>query len=647
MSVAWIFPGQGAQRQGMGAGLLDRYPDLVARADEIIGVSLRRLCAGEEERLQHDTRYVQPALFAVAALAHRAALEEGPAPAYLAGHSLGEIAALHAAGCFDFETGLRIVRRRGELMARARGGGMLAVVGMPVDRLREVLAEEGATDVDLANHNSPDQVVLSGPEDSVRALAAVLRGAGAGKCVLLNVSIAAHSRYMAFPAAAFAEYLRTVDFAPPRVPVVSNVTARPHRPETLPDLLARQVRSPVRWWDTMVYLAGQGVREVREIGPGQVLTKLWRKSAGHLVPSTSGSAGPAVRAGTGTEPGAEPYRVPAERLGSAEFRRDFGTRLACAALEDASAGSSADQVTRAARRGVLAFLGVDGLPTGDVERAVQRLRRDLGPAAPYGVALDARRTGGDEDAEQGRVTGLCLRYGVRFLHVTIPHEALAQAPSEVVRFRFAGAYRDAAGLPVAPNRIVARVAAPDLAERLMRPPAEPILDALSARGALTPAEVEVARRLPVSEDVCLDCSSAGPGLEVLLPEALRRRDEAVAARGHHIRVGAACATPEAVAVAFVLGADFVVAARDVELRDVELRDVELRDVELRDVEPHGAGGRAPAGPPLLRAGGQAERAQVEGAQVEAVRLMEAAADLLGRRLTTLAPPGARPVPTGA
>lgn len=630
MSVAWIFPGQGAQRQGMGAGLLDRYPDLVARADEIIGVSLRRLCAGDEEGLQHDTRYVQPALFAVAALAHRAALEEGPAPAYLAGHSLGEIAALHAAGCFDFETGLRIVRRRGELMARARGGGMLAVVGMPIDRLREVLAEEGATDVDLANHNSPDQVVLSGPEDSMRALAAVLRGAGAGKCVLLNVSIAAHSRYMAFPAAAFAEYLRTVDFAPPRVPVVSNVTARPHRPETLPDLLARQVRSPVRWWDTMVYLAGQGVRDVREIGPGQVLTKLWRKAEGHLVASAPRSAGPAVRAGgasIGPDPGGEPYRVPVERLGSAGFRRDYGTRLACAALEDAGAAGSADEVTRTARRGVLAFLGVDGLAAGDVERAVQRLRRDLGPRAPYGVALDARRSGRDE-AEQERVAGLCLRYGVRFLHVTLAH----QAPPEVVRFRFAGACRDAAGLPVAPNRLIARVAAPDLAERLMRPPAEPILAELSARGALTPAEVEVARRLPVSEDVCLDCSSAGPGLEVLLPEVLRRRDEVVAGHGHHVRVGAACATPEAAAVAFVLGADFVVAARD--------------------VEPRGAGGHVPAGPPHLPAGGQVEAArvetaQVEVAQVEAVRLMEAAADLLGRRLTTLAPPGARPVPPGA
>lgn len=137
-------------------------------------------------------------------------------------------------------------------------------------------------------------------------------------------------------------------------------------------------------------------------------------------------------------------------------------------------------MTRTARRGVLAFLGVDGLPAGDVERAVQRLRRDLGPAAPYGVALDGRRVAGGDEVDQGRV-GLFLRYGVRFLHVTLGH--LTQAPPELVRFRFAGAYRDAAGLPVAPNRLVVRVAAPDLVERLMRPPAEPLLAELSARGA--------------------------------------------------------------------------------------------------------------------------------------------------------------------
>jgi hypothetical protein len=234
--------------------------------------------------------------------------------------------------------------------------------------------------------------------------------------------------------------------------------------------------------------------------------------------------------------------------------------------------------------------------------------------------------GGDEETEQGSVD-LFLRYGVRFLHVTLAHRTLGtsrhQAPPEVMRFRFAGAYRDTAGLPVAPNRLVARVAAADLAERLMRPPAEPILAGLSARGALTPAEVEIARRLPVSEDVCIDCRSTGPGLEVVLPETLRRRDEAVAAHGHHVRVGAVCATPEAAAVAFVLGADFVVAARD---------------VEPGDVEPRGAGGRAPVDPPHLHAGGRMEAAHVEAAQVGAARLMEAAAGLLGRRMASLASP---------
>lgn len=285
MTTAWLFPGQGAQRQGMGAGLLDRHPDLVARADEVLGRSLRALCSGEDEALQYDTRYVQPAMFVVNALSLRALREEEPEPAWLAGHSLGELSALYAAGCFDFETGLRLVMRRGELMARARGGGMLAVVGLSADRVREVLDDAHAADVDMANLNSGSQIVLSGPEDSVRALASTLGRAGAGKCVLLNVSVAAHSRYMAYPGALFTEYLRGMEFTPPRIPVVSNTTARPHRPESLPDALGAHVRSPVRWSESMRFLVDEGVREVRQAGLGDLLIKLW--AAARDVPAVS------------------------------------------------------------------------------------------------------------------------------------------------------------------------------------------------------------------------------------------------------------------------------------------------------------------------------------------------------------------------
>ncbi|GAA2545688.1 MULTISPECIES: ACP S-malonyltransferase [Streptomyces] len=276
MTVAWVFPGQGAQRQDMGRQLLDRYPDLVARADAILDVPVRDLCRGDDEALQSDTRYVQPGMFVINAL-HLAALREsGEEPRWLAGHSLGELSALYAAGCFDFETGLRMVVRRGELMAQARGGGMLAVVGLPLERITAVLAAEGATDVDVANLNSRAQVVLSGPRDSLRALRDPLRAGGAHKCVLLNVSIAAHSRYMAHAAALFTDHLRTVDFRPPRVPVVTNADARPRTTaEGLAEHLGAQLRSPVRWADTMRFLIGHGVRTLRQAGPSSTLDKLW------------------------------------------------------------------------------------------------------------------------------------------------------------------------------------------------------------------------------------------------------------------------------------------------------------------------------------------------------------------------------------
>ncbi|MEU6618771.1 acyltransferase domain-containing protein, partial [Streptomyces parvus] len=154
MSVVWAFPGQGAQRVGMGAGVLDRYPDLVRQADEILGYPVREVCLRGAEPGLTDTRSVQPALFVVNALSWLARREEGPAPDYLAGHSLGEYDALFAAGCFDFATGVRLTRRRGELMGRAGGGGMLAVVGVDPDHHAAVVERGGIDGVDQANPNT-------------------------------------------------------------------------------------------------------------------------------------------------------------------------------------------------------------------------------------------------------------------------------------------------------------------------------------------------------------------------------------------------------------------------------------------------------------------------------------------------------------
>ncbi|MFF0703353.1 ACP S-malonyltransferase [Streptomyces tendae] len=299
---AWLFPGQGAQRRGMGRELFDRYPDAMAAADRILGFSVRELCLGDAAERLTDTRYLQPALFVVNELTRRACAAREPAPDYLAGHSLGEYNALLAADAFDFETGLALVARRGELMGRATGGAMTAVVGPGAARIVDLLAEAGIDDVDLANLNSTEQVVLSGPAESLRRAAGAVTTAGAGRCVPLRVSAAFHSRYMADAAREFAAFLAGFELRDPRIPVIANVTARPYRPGEVGRLLAAQVHSAVRWSESMAHLRSRGVDRVVEQGPGRVLTGLWDAA---VKDAANGSAAkPRPAAGSAPAPAA-------------------------------------------------------------------------------------------------------------------------------------------------------------------------------------------------------------------------------------------------------------------------------------------------------------------------------------------------------
>ncbi|MEU5140858.1 ACP S-malonyltransferase [Streptomyces sp. NPDC021139] len=300
---AWLFPGQGAQRRGMGRELFDRYPDAMAAADRILGFSVRELCLGDAAERLTDTRYLQPALFVVNELTRRAYAAREPAPDYLAGHSLGEYNALLAADAFDFETGLALVARRGELMGRATGGAMTAVVGPGAARIVDLLAEAGIDDVDLANLNSTEQVVLSGPAESLRRAAGAVTAAGAGRCVPLRVSAAFHSRYMADAAREFAAFLAGFELRDPRIPVIANVTARPYRPGEVGRLLAAQVHSAVRWSESMGHLRSRGVDRVVEQGPGRVLTGLWDAAVKDAA-NCSAAAEPRPAAGSAPAPAA-------------------------------------------------------------------------------------------------------------------------------------------------------------------------------------------------------------------------------------------------------------------------------------------------------------------------------------------------------
>jgi trans-AT polyketide synthase/acyltransferase/oxidoreductase domain-containing protein len=273
--VAVLFPGQGAQKKGMGQDLFPHYPELVRRADEILGYSIERLCLEDPDKQLNLTQYTQPALYVVSALGHLYKCTQDPqlaeADCYL-GHSLGEYNALLAAGVFDFETGLRLVVRRGQLMAEASGGAMAAVVRVDVERLRQVLAEHGLDEIDLANYNTPTQTVISGPAEATAKAVDVLGSAGI-LAVPLKVSAAFHSRYMRDAQERFGAFLQEFEFAAPKHPVIANATALPYAPDAVRETLAAQIVSPVKWTDSVLHAQGAGDVEFIEIG-SNILTKM-------------------------------------------------------------------------------------------------------------------------------------------------------------------------------------------------------------------------------------------------------------------------------------------------------------------------------------------------------------------------------------
>jgi malonyl CoA-acyl carrier protein transacylase len=279
--VAFVFPGQGSQKKSMGQGLFDEVPEYSAaerHVDATLGYSMRKLCLEDPENRLKETQFTQPSLYVVNALHYYKAVRQGGKPAYVAGHSLGEYNALLAAGVFDFLTGLRLVKKRGELMSQAKNGGMAAVIGLDPGKIARLIEDNGLASIDVANFNSPSQTVVSGPVEEIRRAGPVFEKAGAQMCVPLPVSAAFHSRHMASAAKAFAEFLAPMTFAEPRTPIIANVTALPYpagnSSDAVKSLLVNQIDHSVQWAQSIRYLLARGVTEFAEIGPGNVLTRM-------------------------------------------------------------------------------------------------------------------------------------------------------------------------------------------------------------------------------------------------------------------------------------------------------------------------------------------------------------------------------------
>ncbi|GLZ43493.1 acyltransferase domain-containing protein [Actinokineospora sp. NBRC 105648] len=264
-----LFPGQGVQRRGMGADLFDRFPVETALADDILGYSVAELCARDPERRLRDTRYAQPAVFVVNALLglqRTAEVDYG----YFAGHSLGEYNALVAAGVLDLADGLRLVRRRAELMAGVTGGGMSAVQGVPVAFVRRALTETGLGRVFVANLNADTQTTIAGDRAELAVAGKAIAVLPGSRVVPINVSGPFHTPLMVPAEAEFRAVLAGHEFRPAATPVVSSVTGELFDG---PELLARQLCAPVEWVRTVRTLRAAGVTDFDEVH-GQTLTSL-------------------------------------------------------------------------------------------------------------------------------------------------------------------------------------------------------------------------------------------------------------------------------------------------------------------------------------------------------------------------------------
>ena len=280
VKTAWVFPGQGSQAIGMGVDLLDLPFAKVKfeQAKQVLGWDVLEICQSQDDKVSR-TLYTQPCLYVIESILADLLIEHGNIPHLLAGHSLGEYVALYAARVFDFDAGLRLVKRRAELMDNVSGGTMVALIGFNREQLEQQIQQ--TPDVVLANDNSPTQVVISGTPKAVQDVLAQIK---VKRAVPLNVSGAFHSALMAEAAAEFQDILEAVPFANALFPVLSNVEPVPTvKAAVLKDRLQRQMTGSVRWREISMQLPIEGVKRVVEIGPGKVLTGLIKRMCPDLA----------------------------------------------------------------------------------------------------------------------------------------------------------------------------------------------------------------------------------------------------------------------------------------------------------------------------------------------------------------------------
>ena len=626
--ISYIFPGQGSQQIGMGGDLFDQFPEITAEANKILGYSIKALCLDGPHSKLLQTQYTQPALYTVNALTYlKMVKDNGKRPDFVAGHSLGEYTALFAAGAFDFGTGLKLVKKRGELMSKAVNGGMAAILGFPAEELEELLKKNGMYGIDIANYNTPLQTVISGEKDEIAKASAIFNLPGV-TYFPLNVSGAFHSRLMEPAKKEYENYISQFSFSELTIPVISNVTARPYDQLGIADKLIAQITHSVKWSETIRFLMGKGEMEFIEIGPGDVLTKMVKIICEKAEPlivadeekdnskeelSNPGDADAneikkteipefvAIPQGLDVNSGersrrayADGCRITPLTLGDDRFKKKYNLKYAYLAGSMYRGISSKEMVVKLGKAGLMGSFGAGGVSLGEIEEAIRFIQKELPNGEPYGVNL--LHNPNDPQREEDKID-LFLKCGVN----TIDASAYISMTPPLIRYRAHGVRKNGDGSLFIKNRVIAKVSRPEVAEAFLSPAPESLINLLESKNKISNEEARLLRQIPVADDICVEADSGGhtdAGIAyTLMPAMVRLRDDMMKKYGYSskICIGAAggIGTPEAAAAAFILGADFIMTGSinhcTIEARTSDVVKDMLQQMNVQDTEYAPAG----------------------------------------------------------
>lgn len=554
--IAFVFPGQGIQKKGMGKDLFDKYPEYVSIANRVLDYSIKELCLENPDNRLNFTEYTQTAIYVVNCLAYLEYVEQARIePDYVAGHSLGEYNALFASKVFDFETGLKLVRKRGELMGQVSGGAMAAVIGLSAEQLIKIMNEHSELNLHIANYNTDKQIILSGKKDDILKGKDLFETMGI-RCSMLNVSGAFHSPHMTQPGIEFSVAAKECQFQKGEIPIIANTTAKEYDWDHIAECLTAQINSSVRWSDTVKYLLDHGVRHFVEIGNTQILLKMIQtiRKDYAVKPKTGEAQKPELPT---AEEVKQTRQITFQNLGSASFRERYRLKANCLIGGMYQAISSKEMITALRMSHLLGFYGTGGVSFEQIQKDIRYIKGQGNEEMTYGVNLVSDTAYGDK--EERLVTFLIeekvsVIEASGYIYITDP----------LIKFLAAGLCEED-GQIKRKHHIIAKISRPEIAEMFMKPAPENVIKHLVQNQKITDQQADWLRNMPVADDICVEADSGGHTdrgiITVLLPVMLRMRDRIMKERQYskfvHVGASGGVGTPQAAAVMFLLGAEFI------------------------------------------------------------------------------------------